>query len=94
MLDVDSAGAGAGEITHELFERGRTLSRIAAENLEERFRLRPQSRSRDLSSVLLRLFREEDAPGRRYQPGFSEAFESGVFRPLRIESRIRGIETR
>ncbi len=94
MLDVDAAGAGARQIAHEVFERRRGLSRVLPQDVEELLGIRAQARVRELASVFLRLFREDDAPGRRYQPGFSEVLETGVFRPRRIDSRMRGMESR
>ncbi len=96
VLDGDATRKGSGEISGELLEGRRSSQRIRGEQLEERFRLRPETGGDELASVLLSLFRKHDAPGtaRRYQPGFSEHFEIGVRIPRRIESLMRGIASR
>jgi hypothetical protein len=43
MLTVDPAGAGAREVADQLFEAGRTLPPIFAENLEDLLGLLPLS---------------------------------------------------
>ncbi len=96
MLNRDATRVRAGEISHELFERGRLSERIRRGELEEFLGSGAKTRRRELTGVLLSLLRENDAPcrDRRYQPGFSEHFEIGVRMPLRIESRMRGIWSR
>lgn len=96
MLDVDAAGVSTGEIPDELFEGRRAYPRIGAKNIEQLFRFVAKAAVGDLSGILLRLLREYDPPRSRgfYQPAFSDVFERGVRKPLRIDSRMPGIDRR
>jgi len=96
MLDVDTPGAGAGQIADQLFEGWGALPWILPKQLDELLRFVPEPAASDFPGVFLRLGREDDAPGARrfYQPGFSDVFESEVRSPLRMDSRIPGIDRR
>ena len=85
-------GKCPGQIAHEFFVRWRILKWILREDVEQPLRLRPEIRGRDLPRILLRLLREDNGP--THQPGLLEALLSGSAIPLRIETRIPGIEMR
>lgn len=92
VLDIDAARKCPGQIAHEFFVWRRILKRILREDVEKPLRLRPEIGRRDFPRVLLRLLREDDRPV--HQPGLLDALLSGSAIPLRMESRIPGIETR
>ncbi len=96
VLDVDAAGEGACEIADQPFEGRGTLPRICAQDLDQILGFVPKTTSGELAGVFLSLPREDNSPGAcgLYQPGFSEVFERGVRRPVRIDSRMPGIESR
>lgn len=96
MLNVDTPGPGAREVTDQLLEGRRALPRIPAQDFEQFFDFPSQPASGDLAGVPLGLLREDDQPSRRwrYHPGFSDVSDSGVRRPFRIDSRIPRIESR
>ena len=96
VLDVDSSGESAREVSHELFESGWLLAGIRPEDFEELFGLFTETAGSKLPCVFLRLPRKDDLPGPGfvYQPGRFEVLERGVRNPLRIDSRIPGIERR
>jgi len=96
VLDVDSSREGAREVSHELFESGWLLAGIRPEDFEELFGLFTETAGSKLPCVFLRLPRKDDLPGPGfvYQPGRFEVLERGVRNPLRIDSRIPGIERR
>lgn len=45
-------------------------------------------------ACVVKTTRQGRLPAANYQPGFSDVFERGVFRPFRIEARIPGIDRR
>ena len=92
MLNVDAARISAGQIADEFFVRRRILKWIFGEEIEQPLRLRFEICGRDFSRILLRLFCEDDRPV--HQPGFVEVLSSGTLMPLRMDSRISGMETR
>ena len=96
VLNRDPARQGAGQVSDEFFETRRLSVRVSAEKLQQSFGLRSKAGAIQLASVLLSLLGEDDAPVRvrRYQPGFSEHLEIGVRNPRRIDSLMRGIDSR
>ena len=94
MLNVDPSRAGAVEITHQLLEGRRALERVTGKQLEELLDLRSEWRPRGLARVLLRRRSEHNPPRGIYQPGFVAHLPTDVWRPLRMESRIPGIDSR
>ena len=91
MLNVDAAGIRARQISDEFLVRRRTLKRIFRDDVKKPLCLRSKVCRSDLPGVLLRL------PGvnrQTHQPGFFRAFLSGSAIPLRMESRIPGIDIR
>jgi len=96
VLNRDPARESTGEVADELLEPRRLSVGVFPENLEQFFRLRSKAGAIEPSCVLLSLLREDDPPGRvdPYQPGFSEHLEIGVRKPLRIDSRMAGIDRR
>jgi hypothetical protein len=85
MLNVDAAEIRARQISDEFFIWRRTLKRIFRDDVKKPLCLS------DFPGVLLRL------PGVNrptHQPGFFSAFLSGLAIPLRMESRIPGIDIR
>jgi hypothetical protein len=106
VLDSDPAGIGAFQVAAQLLEKGRLLERVFFEYLKQRFGLGAESGMRELFGVFLGLFGVEELPaclsgrqacltGRQaHQPGVLELFRNGVLSPLRMDSRMPGIETR
>lgn len=92
MLDVDATGIGARQISDELFVWRRLLKRILRDDIEKTLRLWPEVRRRKFPGVLLRLFGVNNRP--IHQPGLVEDLPRGSAMPLRMESRIPGIEMR
>ena len=92
MLNVDAARISPHEIPNQLFVRRRILKRIFRDDVEQTFGLGPEIRGRYFFCVFLRLPGVNDNP--THQPGFFEDLESGSAMPLRIDSRMPGIETR
>ncbi len=96
MLDVDPSRVGASKVADEFLESRLLPPGIRSENLEELLGLFAQAAGREFPGVFLRLLGEDDLPGPRfvYQPGRFDVLESGVRIPLRIDSRIPGMERR
>jgi hypothetical protein len=92
VLNVDSARICTVQITDKFFKRRRIPKRIAFQNLEQLLDLGTQIGRRDFLGVLLRLSRKKELP--RHQFGVLEDLLSGSFSPLRIESRMPGMDTR
>ena len=93
MLDVDTAGAGAGKIAHKLFIWRRSSVRIVLKNLEQLFRLRTETRLGKFLGIFLSLFGERDFPF-FHHPGSVEHLSTGVFSPFLIEAFMPGIDWR
>ena len=93
MMDVDSPRAGAGEIADEFLKRRRRLKRIVPKDVEQRLGLRFESGAAEFLCVFDGLRREHDPP-RCHQSSDSRHFFTGVFIPLRIDSRMPGMERR
>jgi hypothetical protein len=92
VLNVDSARICADQITNKFFKGRRIPKRISFQNLEQLLDLGTKIGRRDFLGVLLRLFRKKELP--RHQFSDFEDLLSGSFNPLRIESRMPGMETR
>jgi hypothetical protein len=92
VLHVDPAGIRSLKISHQFLKRGRILARIRAHDFKQALSICPQVRRSQFLSVLLRLFCVIEIPA--HQLRVLELFESGSAIPLRIESRIPGIESR
>ena len=92
MLDIDPTGKRPAQVAHQLFVRGRILKWIVGQNLQKPLRLRFQMRCDYFPRILLRLLGKNDRP--THQPGFVEVLSSDSFIPLRMESRMPGMETR
>src|SRR5438552_9405407 len=92
MLNVDAAGIRAREISDEFLVRRRTLKRIFRDDVKKPLCLRSKVCRSDLPGVFLGLPGVNDRPA--HQPGFFSAFLSGSAIPLRMESRIPGIDIR
>jgi len=91
MLNADAAGIRACQISDEFLIWWRTLKRIFRDHIKKPLCLRPKVCRSDFPGVLLRL------PGvnrQTHQLGFFSAFLSGSAIPLRMESRIPGIDIR
>ena len=93
MLDVDTAGAGAGKIAHKLFIWRRSSVRIVLKNLEQLFRLRTETRLGKFLGIFLSLFGKRDFPF-FHHPGSVEHLSTGVFSPFFIEAFMPGIDWR
>jgi len=92
VLNVDATGISAFQVASQLFKGRRLLKGVLLENVQQRFSLRAESRSRKLPGVLSRLSGKEKLPP--YHPGvFAQRFR-GVRRPCRMDSRMPGMETR
>lgn len=94
VVDVDPARVRSGEISDESFAPRRRCERVARQEIQGFLRVGPQPRGGELFRVLPRLGREDDSPAGRHQPGPFAQRETGVFIPLRIDSRIPGMESR
>jgi len=92
MLDVDASRIVAGKISDELFARGRILEGIDAKDRQQIIDTSPKSRGLDILRVLVGIPRENDLPV--HQGGLLEHLLTGVFMPLRRDSRIPGTDRR
>ena len=92
VLDVDAAGTGAGEIADELLKRGWGLVGVTAEDIEQRFGFWSQAGGGEFLGVFLGLAREDQLPGYHVRRWRHRA--TGVCSPLRMDSRIPGMDTR
>ena len=92
VLNVDAAGISARQVANEFFVVGRILERIPGDDVEKTLGLGFEIRGRNLLGVLLGLLGVNDGP--THQPGLVEVLPSGSAMPLRMESRIPGIEMR
>jgi hypothetical protein len=92
VLNVDATRIGSGEVAHEFFVWGRVLEGVVGEDGEEAFGLGAEVGAGDLASVFLSLFGEDDRPV--HQPGLVEALDRGSAMPLRMDSRMPGMEVR
>ncbi len=92
VLNVDATRISARQVTHQFFVGRRILKRIFGDEIEKTLGLRFEIRGRNLPGVLLSLPGVDDRP--THQPGLAEVLLSGTAMPLRIESRIPGIERR
>ena len=92
VLDVDAARIGARQVSHQFFIGRWILKWISGEKVEQTLGVGFEIRGRDLPGVLLGLPRINDRP--THQPGLVEVLPSGSAMPLRIDSRIPGIERR
>lgn len=92
MLNVDSAGISSCQVAHEFFKRRRILERVLFDNIEEQFRFGSKPRCRKLLGIFLGLLCKDEPP--TYHFNLVRHFLMGVLMPLRIDSRIPGIERR
>ena len=80
------------QITDQLLERRRVLKRISFQYLEQPLDLRPKIGRSNFLGVFLRLLRKVELP--THQLRVFEDLLSGSFNPLRIESRMPGMDTK
>lgn len=92
VLDVDPAGAGAGQIADQLFKRWWVLKGVACDEGQQPFRLGAEAGCRELLGVFLGLSCEDKRPG--YHFSLVRHLLTGVFSPFRIDSRIPGTDRR
>ena len=92
MPDVDATGVRPRKVAYELFVARRGLVRIPAEYVEENLGLRPKTGGCELAGVPTCLGREDYLSP--HQPGPLEHLLTGVFMPLRMDSRMPGTESR
>ena len=92
MLDVDATRIGARQVSHQFFVGRRVLKGIPGDEIEQTLGLGLEIRGRDFPGILLCLLGVDDRP--THQPGLVEVLLSGTAMPLRIDSRMPGIETR
>ena len=92
VLDVDAARISAGQISHQFFIGRRVLKGIPGDEIEQTLDLGSEIRGCDFPGILLGLLGVNDRP--THQPGFVEVLLSGTAMPLRMDSRMLGIETR
>jgi hypothetical protein len=92
VMDVDSSGIGAVQVTDKLLKRRITSIGVFFEDIEKFLRLCLETRGNQLLCVFLCLFGEDNLPF--HQPGSLEHFSMGVFRPCLIDWRIPGIDRR
>ena len=92
VLDVDPARIGAGQVTNQFLKGRRSLIRILSQSGEQEFRLGLETGSRQLFRILLGLPCKDNPPTHQRSSGAQAS--TGVDRPLRIDSRIPGIESK
>jgi hypothetical protein len=91
-LNICAAGISAREISHEFLIRRGTLEGVCRKDVEQRFGFFLEAGSGQFTSAPLGLSGIDNLP--LYHPGFSLHFSTGVLSPLRIDSRIPGMERR
>ena len=92
VLDVDPARIGSRQVANQFLKRRRSLIWILCQSGKQEFRFRLKTGSRQLFRILLRLPRKDDPPTHQRSSGVQAS--TGVVRPLRIDSRIPGIESK
>ena len=92
VLNVNASRIGARQISHQFFVGRWILKWIFGEEVEKALGLGFEVRGCDLPGVFLGLPRKNDRP--THQPGLVKVLPSGSAMPLRIDSRIPGIERR
>ena len=92
MLDIYASRTITGKIPDEFFVRGRVLEWIDAQDIEQRIYTSPKSGGLNLLCVLVGIPRENELPV--HQGGLLEHLLTGVFMPLRRDSRIPGMDRR
>jgi len=92
MVDVNPPRIGPGQVAHQLFERRRVLKRVLLQDGQQFLGLGAQPGRRQLLGVLLSLLRVGELPD--YQDSFLASFLVGVLSPLRMDSRMPGIDRR
>jgi len=92
VLNIDSPGIRACQISDELLERGWVLEGLLRKDVKKFFSPWSQAGGGKPLCILLRLPRVDELPA--YQDSFLDVFFSGVFRPARIDSRMPGTESR
>ncbi len=92
VLNVDAARISTRKVSHQFFVRRWVLKWISGDEVEKTLSLGFEIRGRNLPGVLLSLAGINDRP--THQPGLVEDLPSGSAMPLRMESRIPGIEMR
>jgi len=92
VLYVYPARIRTVQITYQLLERRWVLKRIGSQYLEQPLDLRAKIGRSNFLGVFLRLLRKVEFP--THQLSFFEDLLSASFNPLRIESRIPGMDMR
>ena len=92
VLDVDPARIGTCQVTNQLLEGRRSLIGVLCQSGKQEFRLALETGGRQLFRILLGLPRKDDLPTHQRSSGAQAS--TGVARPLRIDSRIPGIESK
>ena len=93
VLNVDAPRVGASQVAKKLFKWWRRLERVSGKQCEELFGFRAKTSRGETTSVFLGLLSEYHLP-RRHQPGSFLHLSTGVDSPLRIDSRMPGIDRR
>ncbi len=91
-MNVDPTRIRPAQITDQLLERRRILKRIVLQYLKQPLGLWTEISRSNLLGVLLRLLRKIKFPN--HQLRVFEDLLSGSFNPLRIDSRMPGMDTR
>lgn len=92
MLDVDSPGARPGKIADKLLVGWWRFVGIVGQEIKKLLCVAFQPRARQFLGVALCLCRINQRPA--HQSSFLAHLSTGVFKPLRIDSRMSGIEVR
>ena len=92
VLNVDAARISARQVAHQFFVGRRVLKWIFGDKIEKTMGLGFEIRGRDFPGILLGLFGVNNRP--THQPGLVEVLPSGTAMPLRMDSRMPGMETR
>lgn len=93
VLNIDAPRVGAFEVAKKLFKWWWPLERVSGKQCEELFGFRAKTSRGEATGVFLGLPSEYHLP-RRHQPGSFLHLSTGVDSPLRIDSRMPGIDRR
>src|SRR5664279_2284676 len=92
VLNAYAPRVSAGQVAHELLERGRRLVGVLCEDRQQGLSLWLQAGRSQLLRVLLSLLRVDESPAhQRSSPSSSSA---GVAMPSMMDSRMPGMDTR
>ena len=92
MLEVDAPGISPLEVADQFFKGWRLAEGVFTQEFQQGFRFGSQPGVGELFSVLLGLFSVGKLPFHHFS--FLESLETGVFKPLRMDSFMPGMDER